>query len=160
MDRGEAAEPGALLPDVLVPEQEEQPVFGELSVPGAVVPRGRRGVPVAEVNVSRMRDVAFVWGASAEPSRLAAYRAAAPTAVLSFYMPYSRSPASSEGFDLAFWQAFRPEWVMYQCDRRTVAFWNGETAPHGSVPLDFTNPDVVKWQVANQTARAAQLGPS
>ena len=37
-------------------------------------------------------------------------------------------------------------------------FWGGQTAPTGSMPLDFTNPDVVAWQVANQTGRAASLG--
>ena len=33
-----------------------------------------------------------------------------------------------------------------------------ETARLGSVPLDFTNPDVVEWQMANQSSTAYKLG--
>ena len=72
-------------------------------------------------------------------------------------MPYSRSPAAAAGFDLAFWNQTHPDWVLMQCDRKTVAFWDHETAPSGSVPLDFTNPEVIKWQMTNQSAYAVAL---
>ena len=98
----------------------------------------------------------FVWGAS--PGNLRAWQAAAPHASLSFYMPYSRAPAASMGFDLAFFQAHHPDWVLYGCDRTTVAFWDGQTAKSGSVPLDFTNPAVVEWQMRNQSVPARSLG--
>ena len=74
----------------------------------------------------------FVWGAS--PGNLRAWQAAAPHASLSYYMPYSRAPAASMGFDLAFFQAHHPDWVLYGCDRTTVAFWDGQTAKSGSPP--------------------------
>ena len=98
----------------------------------------------------------FVWGAS--PGNLRAWQAAAPHASLSYYMPYSRAPAASMGFDLAFFQAYHPDWVLYGCDRTTVAFWDGQTAKSGSVPLDFTNPAVVEWQMRNQSVPARSLG--
>lgn len=100
----------------------------------------------------------FVWGASLDSDRLNAWRAAAPQVSLSYYMPYSRAPAASMGFPLSFWLETHPEWVLYQCDQKTVAFWDGETAPTGSVPLDFTNPSVSEWQVLNQSVHAHTLG--
>jgi len=75
-------------------------------------------------------------------------------------MPYSRAPAARLGFTLDWFQAHHPDWVMYRCDRKTVAFWGAETAPHGSVPLDFTNADVIEWQMANQSSIAHRLGYS
>ena len=62
------------------------------------------------------------------------------------------------GFTLAWFQQHHPDWIMYRCDKKTVAFWGSETAPHGSVPIDFTNPAVVEWQMANQSSQAAALG--
>lgn len=100
----------------------------------------------------------FVWGATDNAAKMAAWRKAVPHAKLSYYMPYSRAPSASRGFGLEFWQREHPDWILYRCDRKTVAFWNDETAPTGSVPLDFTNPDVIRWQVENQSKTAAQLG--
>ena len=47
---------------------------------------------------------------------------------------------------------------MYKEDKKTVAFWGAETAPHGSVPIDFTNSAVIDWQIQNQSTPAAVLG--
>ena len=55
-------------------------------------------------------------------------------------------------------QTQHPDWILYQCDRKTVAFWDGQTAPTGSVPLVYTNPDVIAWQVGNQSVLADSLG--
>jgi hypothetical protein len=100
----------------------------------------------------------FVWGASPNDAKMKAWREIAPKAQLSFYMPYSRAPSASKGFGLGFWLREHPDWILYRCDRKTVAFWNEETAPTGSVPLDFTNPDVIRWQVENQSVFAQQYG--
>jgi len=92
------------------------------------------GVAPASINKSAtpfLPQLSYVWGASPDPARLAAYKAAAPKVLLSYYMPYSRAPAASEGFTLAFFEARHPEWVLYRCDRKTVAFWDGQTAPKG-----------------------------
>ena len=98
----------------------------------------------------------FVWGSSS--SRVSSWLGLRPEVVTSFYMPYSRAPSASLGFDLAWFQQHHPDWIMYREDRKTVAFWGTETAPRGSVPIDFTNPKVVDWQMANQSATAASQG--
>jgi hypothetical protein len=119
------------------------------------------GVPIASINGTAVPFVSrekFVWGASPSPARLAAWKQAVPKISISYYMPYSRAPSASKGFGLEFWQATHPDWILYQCDQKTVAFWDGETAPSGSVPLDFTNPDVIKWQVTNQSVYAQSMG--
>jgi hypothetical protein len=102
----------------------------------------------------------FVWGADPRHPTLNAWLALKPPVELSYYMPYSRAPAASLGFDLSWFLQNHPDWVMYRCDRKTVAFWGDETATGGSVPLDFTNPDVVEWQIVNQSTTARKLGYS
>lgn len=114
-------------------------------------------VPGAD-QVPFLHQETFVWGADPEHPTLAAWQALRPPIELSYYMPYSRAPAARLGFDLAYFQKHHPDWVMYRCDKKTVAFWGTETAPYGSVPLDFTNPDVVEWQMSNQSSRAHELG--
>jgi hypothetical protein len=99
-----------------------------------------------------------VWGADAFRPTFQLWREQRQSVQLSYYMPYSRAPSASLGFDLAWFQEHHPDWVMYRCDKTTVAFWGTETAPHGSVPLDFTNPEVIEWQMANQSALAYHLG--
>ncbi len=104
-----------------------------------------------------LSQIKFVWGSSGD-ARRERWRANSPSTQLSYYMPYSRAPSAALGFDLSFWQTQHPDWILYQCDRKTVAFWDGQTAPTGSVPLDFTNPDVIAWQVGNQSVLADSLG--
>jgi hypothetical protein len=73
------------------------------------------GIPVSQINAAATPFVGreqFVWGVDAEPERLAAWRAASPSVKLSYYMPYSRAPAASLGFDLAFWQREHPDWIL------------------------------------------------
>eukprot|EP00912_Choanoflagellata_sp_UC4_P002095 UC4_evm4s1335 len=106
-------------------------------------------------------QLSFVWGASPQDfvQRRDAYKDVSNgKALLSYYMPYSRAPSASLGFDLNFWLDNYPEFVLYKCDKKTVAFWDGQSAPHGSVPLDFTNPAVIDWQVRNQSVTAKTLG--
>ena len=163
------------------------------------------GIPTANISSNVTPFVGqekFVWGAQADAERLAEWRTATADVKLSYYMPYSRAPAASLGFDLSFWQREHPDWILcvythrcavhsslshcwavvhgearhhltcvcsilavamrvsvcvswcrYQCDKKTVAFWDGETAPTGSVPLDFTNPEVVAWQASASIVR-------
>ena len=82
------------------------------------------GIPVDSINSSVTPFIdqeRFVWGVGNDATRIAAYRKANPNIRLSYYMPYSRAPAASLGFDLAFWQATHPDWILYQCDRKTVS---------------------------------------
>ena len=110
--------------------------------------------------VAFLSQEVFVWGADPQHPTLDAWLALEPRVELSYYMPYSRAPAARLGFDLAYFLKYHPDWVMYRCDRKTVAFWGDETASDGSVPLDFTNPDVVEWQISNQSTTAQKLGYS
>ena len=100
--------------------------------------------PSSIAKVPFLSQEVFVWGATT--SHVPAWRDASPDIKLSYYMPYSRAPAARLGFDLSFWQADHPDWILYRCDRKTVAFWHGESGNTGSVPLDFTNPDVIACQ--------------
>lgn len=117
------------------------------------------GIPPSDITPTVtpfLHQIKFVWGASTR--NVDAWRRASPNTSLSYYMPYSRSPAASVGFDLAFWLSEHPDWILYRCDRRTVAFWDGESGNTGSVPLDFTSPDVIEWQVRNQSTFADAMG--
>lgn len=56
-----------------------------------------------------------------------------------WYMPFDRDAKH----DLAWLQANHPDWIVYQPDRKTIAY---ARSPH-AVPLDITNPDVVAYQM-------------
>ena len=48
--------------------------------------------------------------------------------------------------------------VRYQCDRKTPAWYVSKVENNSitqRVPLDFTNPAVVVWQVSKKTPRPA-----
>lgn len=98
----------------------------------------------------------FVWGA--EAGHVSAYRAANPNISTSFYIPFDRDwgtfPDSKTIHSLAYWQAVHPDWILYQCDRKTPAY----TTNYSSVPLDFTNPAVIAWQVQTYAIPASQYG--
>lgn len=90
----------------------------------------------AEVEVTAPHDD-FFWGSTQRDSA----HAGNPAAVISAYLPLHRDPDPSH--DLAWWNAFHPSWVLYQCDRKTPAFEFG--SPH--MPLDLHNPEVLRWQI-------------
>ena len=143
-----------LLAAGLAPTAPDMPLFVTFDsrIDAATIRPGAATVPWLQQEV-------FVWGAdSSHAATFSAWLALKPQVALSYYMPYSRAPAARLGFTLAWFQAEHPDWVMYRCDRKTVAFWGDETARLGSVPLDFTNPDVVEWQMANQSSTAYKLG--
>lgn len=92
-------------------------------------------VPYRSFEIAGRYD--FVWGSyhPAPPADRGAPQ------LLSHYMPFFFDPDSAH--DLAWWNAFHPDWVLYQCDRKTLAFRGAS-----NVPIDITNPDVIAWQVA------------
>ena len=57
-------------------------------------------------------------------------------------------PISVDNFThaVAWYRKHHPEWLEYQCDRKTLAFEFGATH---LAPLDFTNPEVQAYQWAN-----------
>jgi hypothetical protein len=60
---------------------------------------------------------------------------------------------------LAWYQANHPDWVVYQCDRKTPAYYNGSFAVLPAIPLDFSNPAVMAFMATRAIARL-KPGPS
>lgn len=44
-----------------------------------------------------------------------------------------------------------PDWVLYQCDKSTPAFYVENDRIVRNMPLDFTNSDVIDWQIRTST---------
>jgi hypothetical protein len=111
-------------------------------------------------------NYAFIWSGGVDLGRT--FRAANPNINVGFYMPSNADTLNSRpnGFSedpredtperrartLHWWTAEadgvgHPDWVMYQCDRQTPAYVtiDGSTLPN--MPLDFTNPAVIDWQL-------------
>jgi hypothetical protein len=85
----------------------------------------------------------FVWGASR--SYVAAFHAANPKMIVSFYMTFDEEP----GCNLSCAQASHPDWVLYQCDKTTPVTYPGTTVHD----VDISNPAVQSWQLQQvQTA--------
>jgi len=87
---------------------------------------------------------AAVWGSNS-PQLVAAWRTNNPTLPISMYLPVgtdaSQSLFGNLGHTLGWWQTNHPDWILYECDQKTVAFVSGLT----SVPLDISNPDVISY---------------
>jgi len=100
----------------------------------------------------------FIW--YADPQNVAAYRAANPNIVLSYYMTMHRNDGEFINTDigkqqgLAYWKALHPDWILYQCDRVTPAFENSDP----NMPFILTNPAVLDWMVQNYVQPAVTYG--
>jgi hypothetical protein len=97
-----------------------------------------------------------IWGA--DINKMNTYRSLNPGMFLSYYIPFNRDYGAffnnSTLHSLSYWQAVHPDWVLYQCDRVTPAYQFGDP----NVPLDFTNPAVVAWQVQTYALPASKRG--
>ncbi len=99
----------------------------------------------------------FVWGAQA--SHVAALHGANPNMLVSYYIPFHRDSGSYahpdlvQQHDLHYWRAFEPDWILYKCDRTTPAYEDSK-----SMPLDFTNPAMINWQVRTYAVLASLNG--
>lgn len=98
-----------------------------------------------------------VWGAS--KYNIAAWRQGNPHIFLTYYIPFHRDGGTfgnlAAHHDLRWWQAHHPDWVLYKCDRKTPAYAYGDA---GVVPLDFSNPAFISWQVQNYAQPASSAG--
>ena len=100
----------------------------------------------------------FVWGAT--PNKVAAFRAGNPNAFISYYIPFHRdngtftNPELGKQHDINYWRSTHPDWVLYKCDRTTPALEYGDP----NMPLDFSNPAVVQWQVQTYAQPASTNG--
>ena len=99
----------------------------------------------------------FIWGADA--SKVNAFRAGNPNITLSYYISFFRDSGffgrSDMHQSLSYWKSVHPDWILYQCDRTTPAYEDGQL---NVVPFDFSNPDLVAWQIQNYALPASQRG--
>lgn len=87
-----------------------------------------------------------VWGAFDPNSWLGTN----PNVILSRYMVPVEDDNSVSGHDLSWWQANHPDWILYACKSdgtptKDLA-WSGAFFP--DVPLDFSNPAVISYQMS------------
>ena len=63
------------------------------------------------------------------------------------YLPFDSDgyPQNAPGHSLNDWVRRHPDWIVYQCDRRTPAYYGQGDQ---TVPLDVTNPGVVRYQLS------------
>jgi Hypothetical glycosyl hydrolase family 15 len=98
----------------------------------------------------------FVWGAQAD--HIAAFRSGNPHIFTSYYIPFYRDNGtfSDSGHyrDLSYWKTSHPDWILYKCDGVTPAYEYNEP----DVPLDFTNPALVSWQIQTYARPASESG--
>lgn len=98
----------------------------------------------------------FVWGA--DKANVAAFRSGNPNIFITYYVPFHRdsgtfsNPGAYRG--LTYWKAAHPDWILYKCDRVTPAYASGDP----DIPLDFSNPAVVAWQVQTYAQPASEWG--
>lgn len=98
----------------------------------------------------------FIWGADSD--NVSAFRSNNPNMFITYYIPFNRDHGtfSDEGayHDLNYWKSAHPDWILYQCDRVTPAFLDGNP----NIPFDFVNPAVVTWQVQTYARPASMSG--
>jgi hypothetical protein len=85
---------------------------------------------------------AAVWGVHS-PRLASAWHTNNSNLSALIYTPYD-TDASGSGLDqpMAWWLANHPDWILYECDRKTIAFVGGLPG----VPLDISNPVVWQYQ--------------
>lgn len=98
----------------------------------------------------------FIWGADTD--NVSSFRSSNPNMFITSYMPFNRDHGtftdSSAIHDLSYWKSVHPDWILYQCDRVTPAYLDGNP----NIPLDFTNPAVVSWQIQSYAQPASNSG--
>jgi hypothetical protein len=88
-----------------------------------------------------------IWG-SFNPS---AWDSAHPGMIVSRYMLPVEDDNSVSGYGLSWWQANHPDWILYACDSNNSdaptkqLAWSTSYFP--DVPLDFSNPSVISYQM-------------
>lgn len=94
-----------------------------------------------------------VWG-TFSPSY---WQAAHPGMIVSRYLMPFDDDNSISGHDLAWWQANHPDWILYACDQQgnpTTYVARADGFP--DVTLDIHNPQVIQYQMQNETAYMLQ----
>jgi len=113
-----------------------------------------------DYNISHPATIAshydFVWGANAD--NVSAFRSANPNMFITYYIPFNRDTGTfadqNAYHNLGYWKTVHPDWILYKCDRVTPAYVDGEP----NIPLDFSNPNVLSWQVKTYAQPASMSG--
>ena len=92
----------------------------------------------------------FVFGA--QRHHLSVYAQAKAETVLTWYLPYSRDPDNND----TWWKHYHPSWLLYECDKTTRAGFGYSN--NAEATLDFSNEQVVEWQVSTFVKAAAAQG--
>jgi len=72
------------------------------------------------------------------------------------YTPFDTDAPGQFGHSLSWWQRNHPAWILYECDKMTIAYVPGLP----EVPLDIANPAVAAFQAAALGAYAEANGYS
>ncbi len=95
---------------------------------------------------------------SAKWYNVSQYLGANPNMFLTYYIPFHRDngtfKSSLDKLSLNQWKATHPGWILYKCDRKTPAYEFGDRA----IPLDFSNPAVVNYQMQTYGIPASENG--
>jgi hypothetical protein len=100
----------------------------------------------------------FIWGGS--PRKVSLFHEGHPNIIVSYYIPFHRDDGTFKDPDLGkhhslnYWRSIHPDWILYKCDRKTPAYEFGNP----NIPLDFSNPEVVRWQVQTYGLPASEQG--
>ena len=112
---------------------------GHIADPAAVAPR-------------------YDFVSSAKWYNVSQYRATNPNMFLTYYIPFHRDngtfTSSLDTLSLNQWKTTHPDWILYKCDRKTPAYEFGDPA----IPLDFSNPAVLNFQLQTYAIPASQSG--
>ena len=111
-------------------------------------------------HISNVAAVAsrYDFVSSAKWYNISSYRSMKPNMFLTYYIPFHRDNGtftdSSAYLSLKQWKAIHPDWILYKCDRVTPAYEFGVP----EVPLDFSNPAVVSFQMQTYGLPASENG--
>jgi len=89
-----------------------------------------------------------VWGS--RQNTVLPWQANNPSNRPLLYTPFDTDAPGALGHTLSWWQQNHSDWILYECDKKTIAYVPGLA----EVPLDITNPKMAAYQAANLGAYA------
>jgi Hypothetical glycosyl hydrolase family 15 len=89
-------------------------------------------------------SVDYIWGGYSVDGNVDIHRVVPH---IDGYLPFNFDayPQNVPGHSLSDWLRREPDWIVYRCDAKTPAYYG---IAGGNVPLDVTNPRVVRYQLS------------
>ena len=163
--RGAASVLGLAVPQGAAHSATSQIVIGQLPVWHPLPPwQGQRLFPDTTVGIHALQvfdedhdniisfsqgtadgsRYASVWGVRT-PNMALAWHTNNATLNALIYTPFD-TDATGSGLNMptSWWLANHPDWILYECDRATIAYVGGLSG----VPLDISNPAVIAYQTS------------